>query len=81
MKNELISNQIQKFITQQDMSIQCAQEIEHLLNTLNLHHDLIFETILMLASYRPSGGEFFYNEEQIIEQLNKVLDHIKEDAE
>ncbi len=26
----------------------------------------------MLASYRPGGGEFFYDEEAVKERLNKV---------
>lgn len=79
MKNIILMHKISTFISRKDISIKNAQNIEDLLESLD-ENSLITETILMLASYRPCGGEFLYDENQIIIQLNKALLYLTEDV-
>lgn len=70
--NQLI-DKIEKFVNKDDISLKNTQEIEVLLENLIIKDELITETILFLASYRPGGGEYMNDESQIAQQLNKVL--------
>lgn len=70
--NQLI-DKIEKFVNKDDISLKNTQEIEVLLENLIIKDELITETILFLASYRPGGGEYMNDESQISQQLNKVL--------
>ncbi|WP_446083378.1 hypothetical protein [Acinetobacter sp. 1125_18A] len=55
--NQLI-DKIEKFVNKDDISLKNTQEIEVLLENLIIKDELITETILFLASYRPGGGEY-----------------------
>lgn len=74
--NQLI-DKIEKFISGDDISLVNAQEIEVLLEDLFIKDEIIIDTILFLASYRPGGGEYMNDEIRIIQQLNKVLLFLK----
>ncbi|WP_151801380.1 hypothetical protein [Acinetobacter guillouiae] len=70
--NQLI-DKIENFVNKNDISLKNTQEIEVLLESLIIKDELITETILLLASYRPGGGEYMNDESQIIQELKKVL--------
>ena len=77
--NQLI-DKIEKFLNKDDISLKNTQEIEVLLENLIIKDELITETILFLASYRPGGGEYMNDEIQITQQLNKVLVFLKSES-
>ncbi|ENW05042.1 hypothetical protein [Acinetobacter beijerinckii] len=72
VKNQLIYS-IQKFIEKKDISVKNANNIEFLLESLNSEHELVDNTILMLASYAPNGGKYMYDEDQVAYELKKIL--------
>lgn len=68
---------IDKFISGTDRSIATANEIEVTLDDAFPNDEIIQNLVLMLASYRPGGGECLYNEAQILNELLKVKKYIE----
>lgn len=69
--NELL-DLIQRFLTDEDHSVALANEIEVVIDDGFPDDDFMQDTVLMLASYRPGGGEYLYDEGAVKERLNKV---------
>lgn len=69
---------IKKFTSGEDVSIASANAIEVGIDDAFPNDEEIQDTVLMLASYRPGGGEFLYAEDDIKKQLEKVLRLIAE---
>lgn len=63
---------IKKFIGGDDRSLACANELEVALDDSFPEDEEIQDTILMLASYRPGGGDYLYSEEEVKKQLEKI---------
>lgn len=64
---------ISNFIQGKDCSIANAQAIEVALEELFPGHAFIQDSVHMLACYRPGGGEYLYDEEQIKSQLQQIV--------
>lgn len=62
-----------KFISGEDVSIASANAIEVALDEAFPNDELMQDTVLMLASYRPGGGDYLYGEEVVRHQLEKSL--------
>jgi hypothetical protein len=77
ISNTQIITAIDKFISGTDCSLQAANEIESKLDNVFPDDDYIQEVVVMLASYRPGGGEYLYDEKQLIEKLINVKERIK----
>lgn len=54
---------IDRFIAGEDRSIKCANELEAAINDAFPEDEYLQDTVLMLASYRPGGDEYLYDEE------------------
>ena len=63
---------ISSFVRGPDRSIERANEIELLMNRLVGFHELA-DTVVALASYRPEGGPFLNNEQQMVGILQSAL--------
>ena len=74
---ELIER-IERFVDGSDVSLASAGLIEVGLDDAFPDNDWISEKVLMLASYRPGGGEFLYDEEQVRRELVKVLARLRQ---
>lgn len=60
------------FISGVGVSVSAANELEVLLDDEFTCDEFMQDTVLMLASYRPEGGEYLYDKGQMIERLRKV---------
>ena len=63
---------VNRFISGEDCSIAVANEIEVEIDDAFPEDEFMQDTVLMLASYRPGGGEYLYDEETIKDRLSKV---------
>jgi hypothetical protein len=72
-----LTERIQRFIDGVDVSVASAGLIEVGLDDAFPDNDWISDKVLMLASYRPGGGEFLYDEDQIRAELVKVLPRLR----
>ncbi len=72
-----LTERIQRFIDGVDVSVASAGLIEAGLDDAFPDNDWIAEKVLMLASYRPGGGESLYDEQQVRLELVKVLPRLR----
>jgi hypothetical protein len=72
-----LTERIQRFIDGSDTSVESAGLIEAGLDDAFPDNDWISDKVLMLASYRPGGGESFYDEAQIRLVLAGVLPRLR----
>ncbi|MCM1960153.1 hypothetical protein NCZ17_12330 [Acinetobacter modestus] len=72
IKEKLIYS-IKQFIDKKDISIKNAQRIEVFLDDLKSEEELINNMVLILASYVYGGGEYMYDEDEVIVELKKIL--------
>ena len=69
---EKLKSRIDRFICKEDVSVANANEIEVVIDDQFPDDDFMQDTVEMLASYRPGGGDYLYDEEQVITRLKKV---------
>ena len=72
-----LTERIQRFIDGVDVSVEAARLIEVGLDDAFPDNDWISDKVLMLASYRPGGGESLYDENQVRAELVKVLPRLR----
>lgn len=68
-----LTERIKRFVAGTDISVESAGLIEAGLDDAFPDNDWIADKVLMLASYRPGGGEALYDEHQVRAELEKVL--------
>ena len=68
-----LMERIQRFIDGIDVSLESAGLIEAGLDDAFPDNDWFADKVLMLASYRPGGGEFLYDEAHVRAELVEVL--------
>ena len=68
---------IERFIDGTNVSVESAQAIEMGLDDAFPDNDWISERVLMLASYRPGGGDQLYDEAHVRAELVKVLQRLR----
>ncbi len=64
---------IDRFISGADTSIESANQIELVLDDSFPDDDFVQETVVMLAMYRPEGGDYLFKTKAIQERLEKTL--------
>jgi hypothetical protein len=74
---ELIAR-IERFIDGSDVSLESAGLIEVGLDDAFPDNDWVSDRVLMLASYRPGGGESLYDEDQVRRELVQVLARLRQ---
>ena len=77
MDNEIVSSLISKFISGEEISLSLANRIEVILDSEFPEDEMIQDVVLMLASYRPGGGEYLFDYDQLAPALSKVLEKLK----
>jgi hypothetical protein len=60
------------FIEEKDVSIQIANAIEVTLDELFPDDPYLQDTVILLAHYRPGGGEFLVDTAKIMERLRRT---------
>ena len=70
-KNKLIEL-IDTFTTLQDISVAHANEIELAIDDEFPDDEYMQDVVEMLASYRPGGGDYLYDEQTVINKLLNV---------
>lgn len=70
---------LNRFCSGPDVSIKSANAIEAALDDAFPKDDEVQDVVLALASYRPSGGEFLYDEAQIKKRLVSILQRLADD--
>ena len=68
---------IERFIDGTDVTVESVQVIEAGLDDAFPDNDWISERVLMLASYRPGGGDLLYDEAHVRAELAKVLERLR----
>ena len=76
MSKDRIIELINYFVSGQDISIARANEIEVAIDDEYPDDDFMQNVVEMLASYRPGGGDFLYDEEVMKNKLLKVKDRL-----
>jgi len=69
---------VERFCSGDDVSISSANAIEVALDDAFPNDDVVQDVVLMLASYRPGGGEFLYDEAQVKKRLVSILGRLTE---
>jgi hypothetical protein len=77
MKHGAIINLIKSFTSRDDISVELANKIEVALERNLSENESAQDLVLMLASYRPGGGDYLYDEDQVIKKLEKLPDEIE----
>jgi hypothetical protein len=72
----LLFELMQRFVSGRDRSMALAAEIEVSLAEVFGEQEPFPDLSLALASYRPGGGEYLYNEEQIVIRMKRAIDQI-----
>jgi hypothetical protein len=72
-----LMERIQRFIAGTDVSQESVGLIEVGLDDAFPDNDWIADKVLMLASYRPGGGENLYDEGQVRAELVKVIPRLR----
>ena len=72
-----LTERIQRFIDGVDVSVESAGLIEAGLDDAFPDNDWISDKVLMLASYRPGGGESFHDEHHVRVELAKILPRLR----
>ena len=67
---------IDKFVRKKDISLSIANDIEVAIDDIFPDDKYMQDTVEMLVSYRPGGGEYLYNEEHLIARLKKVKEKL-----
>ena len=73
-----LTERIQRFVDGTDVSVESVALIEAGLDDAFPDNDWMSAQVLMLASYRPGGGESFYDEVQVRAELVKVLARLRQ---
>jgi hypothetical protein len=68
---------IQRFVDGADISLEAAQLIEVGLDDAFPDNDRVGDTVLMLASYRPGGGEGLIGEDVMKLNLQNLLPRLR----
>ncbi len=71
---------IDVFLRGEDVSINHAWEIEDALENLEAKPKVIEETLTMLASYRPGGGEFLFDQAAMERQLQLLRRYLANES-
>jgi len=64
------------FLEKEDFSAKSAKILEGQLDA-NSEDDVVEDLLDVLASYRPGGGEFLYNKEDLEKQIRSALAALK----
>ena len=72
-----LTERIQRFVDGTDVSVASVARIEAGLDDAFPDNDWMSEKVLMLASYRPGGGESLYDEQQVRLELLKVIARLR----
>jgi hypothetical protein len=72
-----LTERIQRFIDGIDVSVESAALIEAGLDDAFPDNDWIADKVLMLANYRPGGGELLHDEQQVRTALASVLPRLR----
>ncbi|WP_366921795.1 hypothetical protein MFMK1_002211 [Metallumcola ferriviriculae] len=75
---EILVNKLEDFISGKDRTLTIAGEIEVALDRLFSDNDEIQDYATYFASYRPSGGEYLYDEKTMAKKSEYLLKIIKE---
>lgn len=71
---------IERFCNREDTSLEAANAIEVALDGAFPDDERAQAVVLSLASYRPGGGEFLYDEVEIGRQLTLLLSQLPENC-
>ena len=75
--NKIISL-IDSFISGERANIETANLLETMLDDNYPEDDYLQETVEILACYRPEGGDFLFNTEQVKKRLSETKKHLNE---
>ena len=68
-----ICSLLEAFIAGDDRSLAAAGRIEVALDQYFPDDDEVQDYVTMFASYRPEGGDYLYNEEQMVAKSSALL--------
>jgi hypothetical protein len=72
-----VERMIERFVSGTDISIRAANEIEVALDDAFPNDDYVQETVVMLAMYRPGGGEFLFDTVTIKQRLAATMGYLR----
>ena len=73
-----LTERIQRFVDGTDVSVESVALIEAGLDDAFPDNDWMSDKVLMLASYRPGGGESLHDEAHVRAELVKVLARLRQ---
>ncbi len=75
-----LENMIQKFVSGEDTTLSLANRIEVAIDDAYPDDDYLQEAVMMLAQYRPGGGEFLHDTPSVQKKLTATLKYIRSRA-
>ncbi len=75
-----LTQMLRSFIDGTDRSLDAAGRLEVALDEEFPDDDEVADVVLALASYRPGGGEYLYDEHQIVKLCEWVLNKLNNPA-
>lgn len=78
MKRTKLIELIERFVSRRDASVALANEIEVAIDDEFPDDDYMQGVVEMLASYRPGGGDYLYDEQAVIDKLLWVKERIQQ---
>ena len=69
---------IERFCSGADISVKAANAIEVALDDAFPDDERVQDVVLCFASYRPGGGDFLYDEQEVRRQLASLLPRLSE---
>lgn len=71
-----VCEMLRSFVRGDDRSLAFAGALENALDRAFPDDDECQDLVLALASYRPGGGEYLYDEEEISKQCRRIIPRI-----
>ena len=77
MTNEELISLVMQFTDGVDLSVSSANAIEVAIDDAFPEDEEMQDVVLMLASYRPGGGDFLYDAGEVRMKLLKVIERLQ----
>lgn len=71
-----LASLLDRFVTGEDVSLAAANRIEVLLSDGFPDDELVQDRAGDLAQYRPGGGDFLFDEEEMRSRLSRLRDYL-----
>lgn len=77
MNKQELNALIDDFIEKKDTSLKAANQLELGIESLYPNNKYADDVVVCLASYRPEGGDFLYDENMMVQKLKEFRANVE----